>query len=82
MYLGLTNTVGNLRRLGWTAEDLADGGSDRLIDALAPHGTAATIAAAVKAHLAAGADHVSVQVLGAHPVPGYRAVAEELGIAG
>lgn len=77
-YLGLTNYVSNLRRLGWTDEDLADGGSDRLIDALAVHGDAETIARGVTAHLDAGADHVAVQVLGDDPVPGYRALARVL----
>jgi probable F420-dependent oxidoreductase len=74
-YLGLVNYVNNLRRLGWTDEDLADGGSDRLIDALVLHGDAATVARGVTAHLDAGADHVAVQVLGEDPVPGYRALA-------
>ncbi|HEX3788580.1 MAG TPA: LLM class F420-dependent oxidoreductase [Pseudonocardiaceae bacterium] len=77
-YLGLTNYVSNLRRLGWTDEDLAEGGSDRLIDALALHGDARTIAAGVTAHLDAGADHVAVQVLGPDPLPGFRALAEVL----
>jgi hypothetical protein len=35
-YLGLANYTANLRRLGWTDEDLSGGGSDALIDALAP----------------------------------------------
>jgi probable F420-dependent oxidoreductase len=77
-YLGLTNYTSNLKRLGWTDEDLANGGSDRLIDALAVHGDAAAIAAGVTAHLDAGADHVAVQVLGDDPLPGYRALAAQL----
>jgi probable F420-dependent oxidoreductase len=77
-YLGLVNYVTNLRRLGWDDEDLADGGSDRLIDALALHGDAQTVARGVTAHFDAGADHVAVQVLGEDPVPGYRALAEVL----
>jgi probable F420-dependent oxidoreductase len=74
-YLGLVNYVNNLRRLGWTDEDLAGDGSDQLIDALAVHGDAETVARGVTAHLDAGADHVAVQVLGEDPVPGYRALA-------
>ncbi len=62
-YLGLRNYVANLRRLGYTDEDLAGGGSDRLIDDLVAHGTAAQVADQVSAHLDAGADHVCVQVL-------------------
>ncbi|HYZ57928.1 MAG TPA: LLM class F420-dependent oxidoreductase [Streptosporangiaceae bacterium] len=77
-YLGLVNYVSNLRRLGWSDEDLADGGSDRLIDALVLHGDAETVAQGVTAHLDAGADHVAVQVLNEDPVPGYRALAEVL----
>jgi len=54
-YLGLTNYLNNLRRLGWTDADFADGGSDALIDALAPHGDAEAIAAASPRTLDAGA---------------------------
>jgi probable F420-dependent oxidoreductase len=80
-YLHLRNYTSNLRRLGWTEADLADGGSDALIDALVVHGDAATVAAGVTAHLDAGADHVCVQVLtekGADPLPDLRALAEAL----
>ena len=68
-YLGLTNYLSSLRRLGWTDADLADGGSDALIDALAVHGGAAAIARGVTAHLEAGADHVAAQVLNPIPCP-------------
>ena len=80
-YLHLRNYTSNLKRLGWTDADLADGGSDALIDALAVHGDAATVAAGVTAHLDAGADHVCIQLLtaaGADPLPGLRALAEAL----
>ncbi|HEX5119015.1 MAG TPA: LLM class F420-dependent oxidoreductase [Pseudonocardiaceae bacterium] len=77
-YLNLVNYTSNLRRLGWTDEDIADGGSDRLIDALAIHGDGETLAAGVTAHLDAGADHVCIQALGPDPLPAYRAVAEVL----
>jgi probable F420-dependent oxidoreductase len=77
-YLGLTNYVSNLRRLGWSEEDLANGGSDALIDVLALHGDPETIARGVTAHLDAGADHVCIQVLGDDPLAGYRALAEVL----
>jgi len=80
-YLGLTNYVSNLRKLGWTDADLADGGSDALIDALAVHGDAAAIARGVTAHLDAGADHVAVQVLNSDPLPALRALAGQLGLA-
>jgi probable F420-dependent oxidoreductase len=77
-YLGLTNYLSNLRRLGWTDTDFADGGSDALIDALAVHGDAAAIARGVTAHLDAGADHVAVQVLNPDPLPALRALADQL----
>ncbi|HYS40515.1 MAG TPA: LLM class F420-dependent oxidoreductase [Pseudonocardiaceae bacterium] len=75
LYLNLVNYVSNLRRLGWTDEDLVNGASDRLIDALAVHGDAAAVASGVTAHLDAGADHVTVQVLGPDPLAGYRELA-------
>ncbi|WP_020669342.1 LLM class F420-dependent oxidoreductase [Amycolatopsis nigrescens] len=74
-YLGLVNYTRNLLRLGYSEQDIADGGSDRLIDDLALHGDAETIARGVRAHLEAGADHVNIQVLGDDPLPGYRALA-------
>jgi probable F420-dependent oxidoreductase len=81
-YLGLRNYTSNLLRLGWTEEDLADGGSDRLIDALVAHGDAAAVAARLTEHLDAGADHVCAQVLpGADdPVPALRGLAEALNL--
>ncbi|MBO0826702.1 MAG: LLM class F420-dependent oxidoreductase [Streptosporangiales bacterium] len=79
-YLGLRNYVNNLKRLGWTDEDVADGGSDRLIDALAVHGDTETVARGVNAHLDAGADHVTIQALAADddPLPAYRELAAAL----
>jgi probable F420-dependent oxidoreductase len=62
-YLGLRNYVSNLRRVGFTDEDLAGGGSDRLIDALCLHGDPESVARGLMAHVDAGADHVGVQVL-------------------
>ncbi|WP_067895433.1 LLM class F420-dependent oxidoreductase [Nocardia vaccinii] len=63
-YLGLRNYVANLRRLGFSEEDLTTPGTDRLVDALALHGTAEQIAAGLTEHLTAGADHVAIQPLG------------------
>jgi probable F420-dependent oxidoreductase len=82
-YLGLANYANNLRRLGWTDADLADGGSDALVDALAVHGDADTVVRNVRAHLDAGADHVCVQVLpmDVDPLPSYRAIAEAVGLS-
>jgi probable F420-dependent oxidoreductase len=80
-YLGLRNYVNNLLHYGFSPADIADRGSDRLIDALVLHGTPETIAVGLAAHLEAGADHVSVQVLagpGHDPMPGYRQLAKAL----
>jgi probable F420-dependent oxidoreductase len=62
-YLQLPNYTNNMLRFGLTAEDLLDGGSDRLIDALVAWGDMERIAARIAEHHAAGADHVAVQVL-------------------
>jgi probable F420-dependent oxidoreductase len=78
LYLGLSNYTNNLLTLGFSEDDIADGGSDRLIDAVVPHGTADELAAIVDAQLEAGADHVAVQVVGEPGIPrsGWRALAE------
>lgn len=67
IYTGLPNYRNSWYRLGFTEQDTVRGGSQRLKDALVPHGLDATVAAA-EAHLEAGADHVVVQVLGDHPL--------------
>jgi probable F420-dependent oxidoreductase len=90
-YLGLGNYTSNLLRFGFTEDDIgatvsacglttASLGSDRLIDAVIPHGSAEAIAEAVQAHFDAGADHVCLQPLGHGPAPveDYRALAAVL----
>jgi probable F420-dependent oxidoreductase len=62
-YLRLPNYTGNLERFGFTAEDFADGGNDRLVDTICACGSIDAVTARVQAHLDAGADHVAVQVL-------------------
>ena len=62
-YLGLVNYTNNLRRLGWSDDDLSDGGSDALIDALVAHGSPGDVVAQLTGHLDAGADHVVIQLL-------------------
>jgi probable F420-dependent oxidoreductase len=66
-YLGLPNYVRNLLALGFTERDVADGGSDRLVDSIVAWGGIDAVAARVKAHHDAGADHVCLQVLRANP---------------
>jgi probable F420-dependent oxidoreductase len=61
-YLALPNYANNLRRLGWSDNDIANDGSDRLIDAVVPWGDVDAIARRVRAHLDRGADHVCVQL--------------------
>ncbi|MBV2354436.1 LLM class F420-dependent oxidoreductase [Streptomyces sp. J2-1] len=63
MYLTLPNYTGNFLRLGFTEDDLADGGSDRLIDALYAWGDDSRIRTRIDAFLDAGADHVALQVV-------------------
>jgi probable F420-dependent oxidoreductase len=69
LYLGLRNYTKTLRDVGFTDDDLAGGGSDRLIDAVIPQGSAEQLAEVVHAHLEAGADHVCVQPLGEDGIP-------------
>jgi probable F420-dependent oxidoreductase len=78
LYLQLTNYTRNLLLFGFTEQDLTNGGSDRLIDAVIPHGSAETVAEAVHAHIEAGADHVCLQPKGGDSVEDYRALAAAL----
>ncbi len=64
-YLALPNYANNLRRLGWSDEDIAAEGSGRLIDAVIAWGDTEAILRRVDEHLDAGADHVCVQFIGA-----------------
>lgn len=81
-YLRLDNYANNLRRLGWSEDDLKDGGSDALVDAIVAWGDEGAIRERVAAHHAAGADHVCLQVLAegppAAPVAQLRALAPPL----
>jgi probable F420-dependent oxidoreductase len=83
MYLTLPNYVNNLKRLGFTDADVADGGSDRLVDAIVAWGDLDAIRRRIAAHHDAGADHVCLQVLDpdprALPLRQWRALAGLLG---
>ncbi|MEE8508449.1 MAG: TIGR03620 family F420-dependent LLM class oxidoreductase [Myxococcota bacterium] len=61
IYLGLPNYLNNLRELGFRDEDFADGGSNRLVDAIVAWGDEEAIARRIRAHHDAGADHVCIQ---------------------
>ncbi|MBO0729081.1 MAG: LLM class F420-dependent oxidoreductase [Acidimicrobiaceae bacterium] len=63
-YMDLPNYANNLRRLGFSEEDITGGPSSRLVDALVAWGTPDAIAARVREHRDAGANHVCIQVLG------------------
>jgi probable F420-dependent oxidoreductase len=88
VYLAQPNYARNLLRLGFTEEDFAGSGSDRLVDALVVWGDVDAVVERVRAHLDAGADHVCVQALvdekRAVPLAQWREVApalRELGAA-
>jgi probable F420-dependent oxidoreductase len=82
-YLALPNYANNLRRLGWSDEDLAGTGSERVIDAVIAIGDVDAIVRRVRDHLDAGADHVCVQIREAQstdPALGaYRELASSVG---
>ena len=83
-YLRLTNYTANLQRLGFTADDVAGEGSDRLIDALVVSGDDAEIRRRFDQHLEAGADHVAVQLVAGPDADldaGFRRLAEVLGVS-
>ena len=63
-YLERAAYIDNFRRLGFSDDDFAGGGSDRLVDALVAWGSVEEVAERVQAHFEAGADHVCVQPLG------------------
>jgi probable F420-dependent oxidoreductase len=66
-YLELDNYTNNLRRLGWTDAELAEGGSDKLVDAIVAWGGSSAIESCIDEHRKRGADHVCLQVLRADP---------------
>lgn len=83
-YLNLSNYLNNWKRLGFTDEDVAKPGSDKLIDAVVAYGSADDIAKRLNEHLSSGADHVTIQVLGGWDklLPTLIALAGPLGLKG
>ncbi|MBH1934370.1 TIGR03620 family F420-dependent LLM class oxidoreductase [Streptomyces sp. AV19] len=81
-YLATPYNLAKFRRLGYAEEELAHGGSDRLVDDLVFWGDVDTVAGKLRAHVGAGADHVAVQVIGTAPggsaMPHWRALGEAL----
>jgi probable F420-dependent oxidoreductase len=62
-YFNLANYRNNWKRLGFSEDEVTRPGSDRLVDSVVAYGSVDQIAARLKEHLEAGADHVPVQVL-------------------
>lgn len=62
-YLRLENYANNLRRMGFSDEDLAGDGSDALVDAVVAWGSVRAVAGRVRSLLGSGADHVCIQAL-------------------
>lgn len=80
-YLATPYNVAKFRRLGYTEQDLAGGGSDRLVDGLVAWGGVEAVVERLRGHLRVGADHVAVQVVvqaGDSPVAHWRGLAEAL----
>jgi probable F420-dependent oxidoreductase len=79
-YLGMSNYTNTMRRGGFTEQDVEPPGSDKLVGDIVAQGDAAALAARIRQHLEAGADHVSVQVVPARDdaLPALRAIAAEL----
>jgi probable F420-dependent oxidoreductase len=75
-YLPLTNYRNSWKRVGFTDEDLDDGGSDRFLDSMVAWGTESVIRNRLQAHFDAGASHVCIQPLHpqGQPVPDYNAL--------
>jgi probable F420-dependent oxidoreductase len=67
VYMGLPNYLNNWKRLGFTDDDFANGGSDRFVDAIVAWGDEDAVKGRVQAHLDAGADHVCIQVISTSP---------------
>jgi probable F420-dependent oxidoreductase len=78
-YISLPNYTGAWDRAGFGPEERAEGGSDRMVDAVVAWGGPEQIMERVRAHLDAGADHVCLQVLDPDPnglpMAGWRALA-------
>jgi len=83
-YFGMANYRNSWLRLGFTEDEISDGGSDRFVDAVVVHGTPADVAARLAEHLDAGADQVAVQLVAGEPgepvEDGFARLAAELGL--
>lgn len=82
-YLILKNYVKMLREFGFPDLEVGDESSDKLVETLVSYGPASQIAASARAHLDAGADHVTFRLAGNtdDPILGLSDLAHELGLA-
>jgi len=82
VYLTTRYNVAKFRRLGYSEDEIAGGGSDRIVDDLVFWGDLDTIVEKLRGHLQTGADHVGVQVIGIEPgrsaMPYWRLLGEAL----
>lgn len=69
IYLGLENYRNNWKRMGFSDDDFANGGSDRFIDATIAWGDVGALQKRVRAHQEAGASHVCIQPINPAGVP-------------
>ena len=70
VYMPLPNYYKNWFRLGFTQQDLENGGSDRLMDAMVLWGSADEIKAKLRTYFDRGADQVVIQPLRTDGAPG------------
>lgn len=70
VYLRAPNYQNSLKELGYDDDDFANGGSDRLVDALVAWGDEEALMDRVRAHWEAGADHVCIQPFRSDGKPG------------
>lgn len=81
-YMTLDNYRNNWLRNGFGTEDMENGGSDRLMDAMVAWGTAETVAARLRAHFDAGADQVCIQPIAAAGPPDWQTLSAVVEAAG
>jgi probable F420-dependent oxidoreductase len=80
-YLGLPNYLQSLRTLGFDESDFANGGSDRLVDAMIAWGDEPKIRDRIDAHYKAGATHVSITCVRSEGTPRERALPDDHALA-
>ena len=81
-YMTLDNYRNNWLRTGFSTDDMEDGGSDRLMDAMVAWGSAEAVAERLRAHFGAGADQVCIQPIAAAGPPDWQALEAVLAAAG